>query len=36
MAARVAATFLRGALIWDGVRLLAAPGAGRFVRRQTR
>jgi allantoinase len=36
MRARVAATVLRGALIWDGIRLLASPGAGRFVPRQTR
>ena len=31
--ARVAATLLRGRLIWDGVSVLAQPGAGRFVRR---
>jgi allantoinase len=33
MRARVAATYLRGALIWDGERVLARPGNGRFVRR---
>jgi len=33
MRARVAATYLRGSLIWDGVRVLAKPGDGRFVRR---
>jgi allantoinase len=33
MRARVAATFLRGRLIWDGARLLATPGTGRFVPR---
>ena len=36
MRARVAATVLRGALIWDGARVLATPGTGRFVPRQTR
>jgi len=36
MRARVAATVLRGRLIWDGATVLAAPGAGRFVPRQTR
>ena len=36
MQARVAATFLRGACIWDGARVLAAPGTGRFVPRQHR
>lgn len=36
MKARVAATFLRGHPIWDGSRVLAAPGAGRFVKRQHR
>jgi allantoinase len=35
MRARVAATWLRGALIWDGASVLAKPGNGRFVRRQT-
>ena len=33
MRARVAATLLRGELVWDGVSVLAVPGAGRFVRR---
>lgn len=33
MRARVAATVLRGRTIWDGARVLAAPGDGRFVRR---
>ncbi|MGE0223876.1 MAG: dihydroorotase family protein [Acetobacteraceae bacterium] len=33
MRARVAATYLRGRLIWDGVSVLARPGDGRFVRR---
>jgi allantoinase len=36
MKARVAATFLRGQPIWDGTRVLARPGTGRFVRRQHR
>ena len=36
MRARVAATWLRGALIWDGATMLAKPGGGQFVRRQTR
>ena len=31
MRARVAATYLRGALIWDGATVLARPGDGRFV-----
>jgi allantoinase len=35
MRARVAATFLRGTLIWDGETVLAKPGTGRFQRRQT-
>lgn len=35
MRARVAATYLRGRQIWDGVNVLAAPGSGRFVRRQS-
>ena len=35
MRARVAATVLRGQTIWDGARVLAVPGTGRFVRRQT-
>ena len=30
MTARVAATWLRGALIWDGTQVLARPGTGRF------
>ncbi|MBR0648949.1 amidohydrolase family protein [Roseomonas terrae] len=34
MAARVAATWLRGACIWDGKAVLAKPGAGQFVPRQ--
>ncbi len=34
MRARVAATVLRGRTIWDGARVLATPGTGRFVRRQ--
>ncbi len=33
MRARVAATVLRGRLIWDGAQVLARPGDGRFVRR---
>ena len=32
--ARVAATYLRGALAWDGADVLARPGTGRFVPRQ--
>jgi allantoinase len=36
MRARVAATVLRGRLIWDGAHVLAEPGFGRFVPRQTR
>lgn len=35
MRARVAATVLRGGLIWDGQNVLAAPGSGQFVRRQS-
>jgi allantoinase len=35
MRARVAATWLRGMLIWDGATVLARPGTGRFQRRQT-
>jgi allantoinase len=31
MRARVAATFLRGRLIWDGSQVLARPGDGRFL-----
>jgi allantoinase len=34
MRARVAATWLRGSLIWDGAAVLAKPGNGQFVRRQ--
>ena len=33
MRARVAATYLRGRLIWDGSAVLSRPGAGQFVRR---
>jgi allantoinase len=33
MRARVAATVLRGATVWDGARVQGAPGAGRFVPR---
>jgi allantoinase len=33
MRARVAATVLRGALVWDGAQVLARPGDGAFVRR---
>jgi len=36
MKARVAATYLRGGCIWDGKRVLARPGTGRFVPRQHR
>jgi allantoinase len=35
MRARVAATVLRGRTIWNGTDVLATPGTGRFVRRQT-
>ena len=35
MRARVAATWLRGKMIWDGATVLAKPGDGRFVARQT-
>lgn len=34
MAARVAATYLRGTCIWNGREVLAKPGTGRFVPRQ--
>jgi allantoinase len=34
MQARVAATYLRGACIWDGAEVRAKPGTGRFVPRQ--
>ena len=33
MHARVAATLLRGRLVWDGAEVLARPGDGRFLRR---
>ncbi len=33
MRARVAATMLRGRLVWDGETVLAAPGTGRFLPR---
>jgi hypothetical protein len=33
MRARVAATWQRGKMIWDGVSVLSQPGDGRFVRR---
>jgi allantoinase len=36
MKARVAATYLRGRRIWDGVTVTATPGSGRFVPRQHR
>lgn len=36
MRARVAATYLRGALVWDGATVLARPGSGRFVWREAR
>ncbi|MCK8783173.1 dihydroorotase family protein [Roseomonas sp. NAR14] len=35
MAARVAATYLRGRPIWDGGTVLAKPGDGQFVPRQS-
>ena len=35
MRARVEATLLRGRLVWDGAAVLARPGDGRFVRRQS-
>ena len=31
--ARVAATLLRGQVVWDGQTVLATPGTGRFIRR---
>lgn len=34
MRARVAATWLRGRMIWDGATVLARPGDGRFVPRE--
>ena len=33
MRARVAATLLRGQVVWDGGSVLATPGTGRFLRR---
>ncbi len=33
MRARVAATLLRGQIVWDGKAVLATPGTGRFVKR---
>ena len=36
MRARVAETVLRGRTVWDGTRVLAEPGAGRWLRRETR
>ena len=36
MRARVAATLLRGQVVWDGETVLAHPGAGRFVARGAR
>ncbi|MDR3534987.1 MAG: amidohydrolase family protein [Acetobacteraceae bacterium] len=33
MRARVATTYQRGTLIWDGAQVLSQPGDGRFVRR---
>jgi allantoinase len=33
MRARVAATILRGQVIWDGQSVLAKPGTGHFVKR---
>jgi len=36
MRARVAATMLRGRVVWDGERVLAQPGDGRFLRREAR
>ncbi len=35
MRARVAATVLRGGVIWDGQQVLGTPGSGRFVPRQS-
>ena len=35
MRARVAATVLRGKVIWDGTQVLAQPGTGRFTKRET-
>jgi allantoinase len=36
MLARVAATYLRGAEIWNGTEVSATPGTGRFIPRQHR
>jgi len=36
MRVRVAATYLRGAKIWDGQSVLAGPSTGQFVARQHR
>jgi allantoinase len=36
MRARVAATLLRGRVVWDGETVLAEPGAGRFIARGAR
>ena len=33
MRARVAATMLRGQIVWDGATVLASPGTGQFLRR---
>lgn len=33
--ARVSATYLRGAQVWDGTNILNTPGSGRFVARGT-
>ena len=35
MRARVVATVLRGRTIWDGAQVLATPGTGQFVKRET-
>jgi allantoinase len=35
MRAQVVATWLRGRMIWDGATVLAKPGDGQFVRRQS-
>ncbi len=34
MRAKVAATLLRGRIVWDGTQVLARPGDGRFIRRE--
>ena len=36
MRARVAATLLRGQVVWNGETVLALPGAGRFIARGAR